>query len=116
MSLGARVFIILTGLLIFFFIFELVRRRRFREDLSILWFVVSLLIIAGAGADRYVNAVAHFLGVGYPPILIIIFLILILIVALMYFSMMISELKSKIKELTQKLAFLEYELNNKRDK
>ncbi len=116
MSLGARIFIIVTGLLIFFIIFELVRRRRFREDLSILWFVVSLIIIGGAFADTFINSLARFLGVGYPPIVIIIFLILILIVSLMYFSMLISELKSRIKELTQKLAFIEYELDNKREK
>ncbi|MBF0459007.1 MAG: DUF2304 domain-containing protein [Nitrospirae bacterium] len=116
MSLGARLFIILTGLFIFFIIFELVRRRKFREDLSILWFAVGLIIIAGAFADKLINALARFLGIGYPPIIIIIFLMLILTVSLMYFSLLISELKSRIKELTQKLAFIEYELDNKREK
>lgn len=116
MSPGARVFIIMTGLLIFFIIFELVRRRKFREDLSILWFAVGLIIIAGAFSDTLINQLARFLGIGYPPIIIIIFLILILIVSLMYFSLLISELKSRIKELTQKLAFIEYELDNKREK
>ncbi|MBF0319342.1 MAG: DUF2304 domain-containing protein [Nitrospirae bacterium] len=114
MSFGTRVLIILTGLFVFFIIFELVRRKKFREDLSILWFAVGFLIICGAFADTLINALARFLGVGYPPIMIIIFLILILIVSLMYFSMLISELKSRIKELTQKIAFIEYELDKEK--
>ncbi|MBF0487725.1 MAG: DUF2304 domain-containing protein [Nitrospirae bacterium] len=116
MSFGARAFIILTGLLVVVIIFELVRRKKFREDLSILWFAVGFLIIGGAFADTLVNSLARMLGVGYPPVIIITFLILILIVSLMYFSLLISELKSRIKELTQKVAFIEYELNNKKEK
>ncbi|MBF0342704.1 MAG: DUF2304 domain-containing protein [Nitrospirae bacterium] len=114
MSIGARVFIICLGIFIFGFVFELVRRKSFREDLSILWFVVAFFIVIGAFADFLINPLAKLLGIGYPPIMILVLLFVLLILALLYFSVVISDLKSRLKELTQKTAFLEHELRSLR--
>ncbi|KJU86631.1 conserved hypothetical protein, membrane [Candidatus Magnetobacterium bavaricum] len=112
MSLGARIFIICLGIFIFGLVFELVRRKRFREELSILWFVVAFCIIAGAFSDILINPLAKLLGIGYPPIMILVLLVVLLILSLLYFSVVISDLKGRLKELTQKTAFLEYELKS----
>ncbi|MEO5357381.1 MAG: DUF2304 domain-containing protein [Nitrospirae bacterium YQR-1] len=113
MSTGSRVLIMVLGLLLFTIIFELVRRRKFREEHSLLWFVVSVCIMSGAFLDDIVNQIAIFLGIGYPPVIILVVLTVLLILSLMYFSIIISDLKGKIKELNQKVAFLEYETRNK---
>ncbi|QWR77454.1 DUF2304 domain-containing protein [Candidatus Magnetomonas plexicatena] len=112
MSTGSRVLIVVLGVVLFTIIFELVRRRKFREEHSLLWFVVSVCIISGAFLDNIVNRMATFLGVGYPPIIVLVILTVLLILSLMYFSIIISDLKGKIKELNQKIAFLEYEIKN----
>lgn len=114
MSLGARSFILLLGFLIFMLTFELVRRKRFREELSILWFFVAVLVAGGAFADIIINPFAQILGIGYPPIIIIVFLIIILITAVMFFSVVISDLKGKVKEINQKLAYLEFEMEERK--
>ena len=114
MSTGSRVLIVVLGVVLFAVIFELVRRRKFREEHSLLWFIVSICIISGAFLDNIVNRMAIFLHVGYPPIIVLVILTVLLILSLMYFSIIISDLKGKIKELNQKIAFLEYEINKER--
>ncbi len=116
MSTGARGLIFLIGLTIFLLTFELVRRRRFREELSILWFIVGILVACGAYADIIINPLAKLLNIGYPPILIIVFMIIILITTVICFSIVTSDLKGKVKELNQKIAFIEYELNKEMKK
>ncbi|KJR41865.1 membrane protein [Candidatus Magnetoovum chiemensis] len=111
MSAGSRVFIIILGMAILIFTFELVRKHKFREELSLLWFFFGFLVIAGSFADRLLDPFARYLLIGYPPVIIIVFLLVLLVAALLYFSMIISDLKVKIKELTQKVAFLEHEID-----
>lgn len=115
MSLGIRVMTFGLGLILFGIIFELVRRRRFREELSIAWFAVSIILMASSSADKIIDPLAKHLGIGYPPALVFAWIIFCLILALIYFSSVISDLKGKIKELGQKIALMELELDRRRE-
>lgn len=115
MSLGIRLTLLGLGVVLFVIIFELVRRRRFREELSIAWFAVSVMLMASSTADKVIDPIARRLGIGYPPALIFAWLIFCLILALLYFSSVISDLKGKIKELSQKIALMELEVYKERD-
>ncbi|MDA8078482.1 MAG: DUF2304 domain-containing protein, partial [Nitrospiraceae bacterium] len=92
-----------------------VRRKRFREELSIAWFFVGVLLLASSVADIIIDPLAKRLGIGYPPALVFVWIIFCLILALLYFSSVISDLKGKIKELSQKIALLEFEVNSERN-
>jgi len=107
-----RVVIFGMGLLFFAIIFELVRRGKFREELSIAWFAVSIILMVSAVGDRIVDPLARKLHIGYPPALIGTWVFFCLVIALLYFSAVISDLKGKIKELSQKVALMEMEMNN----
>ncbi len=113
MSFGIRVILLGMGLILFLAIFELVRRKRFREELSITWFAVAIALMASSVADKVVDPFARRLGIGYPPALVFAWIIFCLILALLYFSSVISDLTGKIKELSQKIALLESELDKK---
>lgn len=111
MSFGMRLMIIVLGVTLFFIIFELVRRNKFREELSITWFAVSILLLAGSMADLVIDPFAKRIGIGYPPALVFAWIIFCLVIALIYFSTVISDLKGKIKELSQKIAIMEFEID-----
>lgn len=113
MSLNVRLVILGLGFLFLLIIFEMVRRKKFREELSIAWFLVGIALMASAVADKIVDPLARVLRIGYPPALVFIWVFFFLMLALLYFSYIISDLKGKVKELSQKVALLEYEL--KRD-
>jgi len=116
MSFGMRLIIFVFGISLFMIIFELVRRKRFREELSITWFAVSLLLLLSSMADLIIDPLAKKIGIGYPPALVFAWIIFCLIIALLYFSAVISDLKGKIKELSQKMAIMEFDMNRKEEK
>ncbi len=115
MSLEMRIMLFGLGIMLFCTIFELVRRNRFREELSIAWFALSIILMASSAADKVIDPLARLLGVGYPPTLVFAWIIFCLILTLIYFSSVISDLKGKIKELGQKIALMELELHKKCD-
>ncbi len=113
MSTGIRIILLGMGAILFIAIFELVRRKRFREELSIAWFAVAIALMASSAADKIIDPFARKLGIGYPPALVFAWIIFCLLLALLYFSSVISDLTGKIKELSQKIALLESELEGK---
>ena len=108
MPFSARLILFGLGLVLAAIIFELVRRRKFREELSLVWFIVAIVIMVSSLADLMIDPLARKLRIGYPPTLVFIWIIFFLIMALLYFSVIISDLKGKIKELSQKIALLEF--------
>ncbi|HET6515593.1 MAG TPA: DUF2304 domain-containing protein [Thermodesulfovibrionales bacterium] len=115
MSFSARITLFLLGLIFFLIIFEMVRRKKFREELSVTWFIVGFALMASSVADKIVDPIARVLGIGYPPALVFVWIIFFLVLALIYFSYVISDLKGKVKELSQKIALLEYEVDKNKD-
>jgi tellurite resistance protein TehA-like permease len=111
MPLGIRIILFVFGVVLFAIIFELVRRRRFREEMSIAWFGVAIALMASSAADKIIDPFAKSLHIGYPPALVFAWIIFCLILALLYFSSVISDLKGKIKELSQKIALMELEID-----
>jgi hypothetical protein len=99
------------GVSLFIVILELVRRRKFREELSLIWLIIGFVLILSSFADRIIDPLAFRLGVSYPPVLILLVIFFLLVVAMLYFSIVVSDLKSKNKELSQKFALMEYKLS-----
>ncbi|MEW6570844.1 MAG: DUF2304 domain-containing protein [Nitrospirota bacterium] len=111
MGFSVRLFILVMGFLVFMIIFELVRKRRFREELSLIWLVIGVGLIFSSFADRIIDPLAFKLGIKYPPALIFLIVFFLLTLTTLYFSIVLSDLKSKNKELIQKIALLEYRVN-----
>lgn len=111
MALSVRIFIFMLGIVLFIMIFELVRKKKFREELSIVWLIIGVALIFSSFADRVIDPLAHKLGFGYPPALVFVIISFLLVLALLYFSIVVSDLKGKNKELSQKIALMEYKLS-----
>jgi hypothetical protein len=107
---GIRVFIFLFGVFFSVSIFELVRRRKLREDLSLGWLLIGFALILSSFADQVIDPLAFALGIHYPPALAFVIVALLLIIVMLYFSIVVSDLKSRNKELSQKIALMEYKL------
>ncbi|MFA6079247.1 MAG: DUF2304 domain-containing protein [Candidatus Omnitrophota bacterium] len=111
MTFGVRLFIFLFGFLLFITTFELVRRKKFREELSLGWLLVGLGLILSSFADLIIDPLAFKLGISYPPALAFIIVVLLLVLVMLYFSIAVSDLKSRNKDLGQKIALMEYKLS-----
>lgn len=111
MAFSVRTFIFLLGTFLFIMILELVRRGKFREELSLIWLMIGIGLIFSSFADHFIDPLAKRLGISYPPVLVFLIIFFLLVLATLYFSIVVSDLKSKNKELSQKIALIEYKLS-----
>jgi len=97
-------FSILFSLFIFFFIFWLVKQRKFKEEYSILWFATSLVFLY-MSLDRYaVDRIGDLFGIAYKPTIILLIIAGFMTLVLIHITVVITRLSDQNKELSQELA------------
>ena len=93
-------------------VLELVRRRKLVEEYSFLW-IGSALVLVALSASRYsLDVAARWLGVFYPPIILVMMLILIVFAASLWFSVIVSKQRQQIERLIEDTAVLAAELRD----
>src|SRR5215470_7506370 len=91
-------------------VLELVRRRKLMEDYSLLWIVASVALLVLSLRRDLLHTVAEWLGVFYPPMVLLLMLILMVFVASLGFSVVISRQRQQIERLIEETAILSAEL------
>jgi hypothetical protein len=95
-------------------VLELVRRRKMIEEYAFLWIVFSLTLLALSARREILHAVARWLGVFYPPIILVMLLIVMFFVASLWHSVIVSRHRRQIDRLTEETAILSAELRDLR--
>ncbi len=111
MLIKIQLLIGVLSIILLFFTFELIRKGRLREEYSILWLFTGIVILIFSLFPEFFLSrfIAKITGIFYlSAIVLITFFFLLLIV--FHFSMVISKLTNQNKELAQKYAILELEL------
>ena len=95
-------------------VLELVRRRRLAEEYSALW-IVSALVLIGISLRRDVlDFAATWLGVYYPPAVLVLMLVAIISMASLSFSVILSRQQRQIDRLIEENAIMAAELRELR--
>jgi hypothetical protein len=93
------------------FVLELVRRRKLREDYSLLWLATAFVLIVLSASRPLLDQFAALLGVvTYPPAALFAVAILFMLFILLHFSTVVSRLTRENKEIAQQVAILRWEL------
>jgi len=93
------------------YILEMVRRRRLREEYSILWLSGSLVILILSVKQEWLFLLARAVGIVYPPSFLFLVGILFILLILVHFSIAISKLHQMNKKMAQEIALLKEALN-----
>lgn len=93
---------------------QLIRKRKLREEYSILWFSASALLLLLSLKRDLLHRAAEFFGVAYPPSLLLLGAIFAGFVVAMHFSIALSRLSEQNKRLAQELALMRLELQRSR--
>lgn len=109
MPLRQKVLAILLSVGLLIVIFELVRRRKLREEYSWLWMLTGAVVFVLAIWHDLLLFMTHLVGAALPASTLFFFGIFFLVLINLYFSVKVSTLTSQIKKIAQKLAIL----NNK---
>jgi len=101
-----QILAIVGSVLLIFFILDLIRRKRLREEFAILWLAMAAVFLVLSIFRGLLDRVSYFIGIGYPPAALFLFLIMGLMIILIHFSTAISELKDTQKKLVQEIGLL----------
>jgi hypothetical protein len=93
-------------------VLELVRRRRLTEEYSFIWIACALALFGLSIWRDVLHAIARWLGVFYPPAVLLLVLIVFVFVGLLYFSVMMSRQREQIERLIEDAAILEARLRD----
>lgn len=95
-------------------VLELVRRRKLTEEYSFLWILSSAALVALSIRRDVLDAAASWLGVFYPPMVLLMLLIVMVFVASLCFSVIVSRQRQQIERLIEETAILSAELREER--
>ena len=111
-----RVVIVLSAFALMVLIFELVRKRRLREEYSWLWLLTGVFILALAFVpEKQLMWLAEGLGSKNPPAAIFFLAFCFVTLLCLQFSVRLSRMTEHVKTLAQKIALLEQDIERERE-
>lgn len=110
MPIRQKIFALLVCIGVVIFIIELVRRRRLREEYSVLWLATSVIMFFLVVKYDWLEALTGFIGAGLVTTTLFICSIIFLMLISVQFSIKISKLTTQVKDLVQDNALLRTEI------
>jgi hypothetical protein len=90
-------------------LFYLIRKRKLKEEYAILWIVISVVFLIIAIFRGLIDWLSNLFGIHYQPAALFIILIFCLYLLMLHFSIVTSDLRTKINTLLMKITLLEEE-------
>jgi hypothetical protein len=97
---------VLASAVLLFYILEMVRRRKLREEYSILWLVGGMIILVFSLKKDWLEWVSDAAGIYYPPSFLFLIGMFFILLILIHFSITISRLYQMNKKIAQEIALL----------
>lgn len=101
-----RVAAAVFGLFLFLVIVELVRRRKLKEEFSLLWMITGIGVVVLAIWHELVQIIAGVIGAALPMSALFFFGVFFLILINIHFAVKVSRLSDRTKDLAQEVALL----------
>jgi hypothetical protein len=108
-----KVFAICVSIALLATIVELVRRRKLREEYSWLWVTAGVVILALALSYDFVRWLTHLVGAATPTTTVFLLGILFLVAVTVQYSIRLSDISRRAKDLAQELALMKMAMSPK---
>ena len=101
----------ITGSVLFLLLIaEMVRKKRLKEEYSLLWIFFGAIFLLFSLWREGLDFLAQLIGVAYPPTALFLLLIMSIFSIMIHFSTIISTLSERNKILVQELGLLKVEV------
>ena len=110
MPLQQQIFALLTSVCVFAIVLDMVRRRRLREEYSVLWLVTSAVMFILVLRYQWLVDLTALIGAGLPTTTLFLFAIIFLMLLCLQFCIKISKLTDQVKNLAQENALMKTEI------
>ena len=111
-----QVVAIVVSVLLILLLFGLVRSRKLKEHYSLLWFGIAFVFLLFSLWRDLLVYLALLLGIDYAPAALFLILFLGLYLLSIHFSIVISSLSEKNKDLSQEIGLLQLEIKKLKEK
>ena len=115
MPLQQQLFALIVSALVFIVVVDMVRKRRLREEYSVLWLVTSVLMFVLIFRYEWLVSLTALIGAGLPTTTLFLFSIIFLMLLSVQFCIKISRLTDQVKNLSQDNALMKAEIENLHD-
>ena len=105
-STHLRIAAVIGSLVLLIFIVDLVRRRRLKEEYSVLWVTIALLFLLLAAWGGLLHGLTHAIGAITESSTLYFFGLLFVVFLLLHFSIRVSLLERRLTALVQEIALL----------
>lgn len=109
MNTNTKVVAIAASVLMFGVVIELVRRRRLKEEYSLLWIVTSVILLILATWYGLLLDITKLIGAVLPSSTLFFFGLVFALLVLLHFSVRISDLERRVTLLVQEIGLLRVE-------
>lgn len=114
MNSEVQIIAICSSVAVILFVFQLVRRRKLREEYAMSWLFASLMLVVVSVWRGSLDWAARLLGVAYPPSVLLLAVILIGFLVALHYSISLSRLSEQSKKLAQEIALLRHRVEEER--
>ncbi|MGA6994500.1 MAG: DUF2304 domain-containing protein [Candidatus Deferrimicrobiaceae bacterium] len=97
---------VLASAFLLLYILEMVRRRKLREEYSILWLAGGVIMLLFSLKKEWLDWASDAAGIFYPPSFLFLIGMLFILLILIHFSITISKLYQMNKKMAQELALM----------
>jgi hypothetical protein len=112
MPLQQQIFALIVSLVVFVVVIDMVRRRRLREEYSVLWLATSAIMFVLVFRYEWLVALTTLIGAGLPTTTLFLGSIIFLMLLSVQFCIKISKLTDQVKNLSQENALMKAEIEN----
>ena len=110
MPLSQKIFALIICCLVFVITIDLVRKRRLREEYSVLWLATSIIMFVLVVRYDWLVWLTTVVGAALPTTTLFIGSVIFLMLIAVQFSIKISKLTDQVKNLAQENALLQAEV------
>ncbi len=110
MPIQQQIFALIISALVFVIVLDMVRRRRLREEYSVLWLVTSVIMFMLVLRYEWLVALTALIGAGLPTTTLFLGSIIFLMLLSVQFCIKISRLTDQVKNLSQENALMKLEI------
>ncbi len=112
MPVQQQIFALILSVLVFVVVVDMVRKRRLREEYSVLWLVTSVLMFMLVLRYEWLVSLTALIGAGLPTTTLFLFSIIFLMLLSVQFCIKISRLTDQVKNLSQENALMKREIES----
>jgi hypothetical protein len=104
-----QIIALLSAFFLLFFVLELVRRRRLREEYSLVWLISAFVYLLIALFPQFSQWLSRLLGTANTSLAFVFIGLQFVVLLLLQYSIRLSRLTDRVKDLTQLTSILDGE-------